>query len=629
MAKQAAVDITIGGIDDASKETENLKKKLRELKNQLLSLDEGSAEFKKMSQEAGALEDKIGDVNARIKVLASDTGKLDAVLGIGEGIAGGFAAAQGAVGLFAEENEELNKILLRVQSSMALLNGLQAVANTLNKDSAARIAVTTAAQKAYAIAVGQSTGAMKGFRLALISTGIGALIAGVGLLIANFDKVKEVIFNLVPPLKELGKIVTWVSDLFTSTAEKTQKAFEKEADALDKKIAIQKAKGKDTVKLEIELANKRILSYKVGSDEYIQAVQEREVLIAQVEKDAYEKRAKVREANEKNRIAAIKDDGTRQKAELKRQYDADLLAAIANGQETKNITKKYYQDVAKIDRDRNKARNDAAKAAALEQANILKEAQKNIALLQKDDRGRELLQLQYDIQGRLDKVKSGSEQEKAILEEYNLRKSELRDKWMLEDQAKHDAQWDKDMAAAKERADKEIAVAKNIRDAKVEIAQGTASALGAIAELAASKTGEMTELSKALALAQVAIDTGIALSGAVASANSPTPDNLATGGLAGIAKYVALAGTILSNIARAKRIIESGSTGPVGFSAPSIPAFNTPQPSPFIGNPGVAVPGASMQNARDPQAMRVYVTEYDISNVQDRVGGIKSKARVM
>ena len=52
------------------------------------------------------------------------------------GVVGAFSAAQGAVALFAGENENLQKVMLKVQSLMSITIGLQQVANTINKDSA-------------------------------------------------------------------------------------------------------------------------------------------------------------------------------------------------------------------------------------------------------------------------------------------------------------------------------------------------------------------------------------------------------------------------------------------------------------------------------------------------------------
>jgi hypothetical protein len=53
--------------------------------------------------------------------------------------------------------------------------------------------IGAAYQKIYALIVGESTGAMKGFKLALAATGIGLFIIGLGLLIANWDKVTDAV----------------------------------------------------------------------------------------------------------------------------------------------------------------------------------------------------------------------------------------------------------------------------------------------------------------------------------------------------------------------------------------------------------------------------------------------------
>ena len=52
------------------------------------------------------------------------------------GLAGGFSAVTGAISLFANENENLQKVMTKVQSVMAITIGLQQVSQTLNKDSA-------------------------------------------------------------------------------------------------------------------------------------------------------------------------------------------------------------------------------------------------------------------------------------------------------------------------------------------------------------------------------------------------------------------------------------------------------------------------------------------------------------
>lgn len=61
-------------------------------------------------------------------------------------------------------------------------SGVMLLANDL------KLKALAAAQAIYSTAVGTSTGALKLFRVALLSTGIGAIVVGIGLLIANWDK---------------------------------------------------------------------------------------------------------------------------------------------------------------------------------------------------------------------------------------------------------------------------------------------------------------------------------------------------------------------------------------------------------------------------------------------------------
>ena len=177
------VDIPVG---KAEENVKNLQQRLEELKKTLYDLDEADPSFDKMAREAAVMEDKIADVNQRVKQLSSDTKNLEGFTATVSGIAGGFAAAQGAAALFSDENEEVQKSMLKVQAALTSLNGIQEVANQLNKDSKATWFLKTKAIQAYKLAVGQSTGALKGFRLALVATGLGSLVVVLGLIVANW-----------------------------------------------------------------------------------------------------------------------------------------------------------------------------------------------------------------------------------------------------------------------------------------------------------------------------------------------------------------------------------------------------------------------------------------------------------
>lgn len=86
--------------------------------------------------------------------------------------------------------------------------------------------IATFIQGAYTAVVGTSTGAMKAFKIALIGTGVGALVVGLGLLIANFGKIKEAVLGLFPGLATIGKffgdLVDTVTDFVGITSDATR-----------------------------------------------------------------------------------------------------------------------------------------------------------------------------------------------------------------------------------------------------------------------------------------------------------------------------------------------------------------------------------------------------------------------
>jgi len=161
------------------------KQELRETQKAMVDLalagKQGTEEFKRLEQRAGVIKDTIGDMGQRVNNLANDTPRLELLTQAATGIAGGFAIAQGAAALFGDENEEVQKAIMKTQAAMALLNGVQSIANVLNKDAALGDMLAAKAKGVFTAAVGASTGALKLFRLALIATGVGAAVVAVGI----------------------------------------------------------------------------------------------------------------------------------------------------------------------------------------------------------------------------------------------------------------------------------------------------------------------------------------------------------------------------------------------------------------------------------------------------------------
>ena len=162
-----------------------------ELAKMLLSGEANTAQLYKMAKAGGELTDAMGDASQAISVMASDTFPLDSMLQGVQSITAGFQVAEGAMALFGVENEDLQKTLVKLNALMAITSGLQQLQNSLQKTSALSLGFNVVMQKAYTLAVGESTGAMKLFRLALISTGIGAFVVLLGVAVSAFMKWSE------------------------------------------------------------------------------------------------------------------------------------------------------------------------------------------------------------------------------------------------------------------------------------------------------------------------------------------------------------------------------------------------------------------------------------------------------
>ena len=188
MAKQLAFDLSLNvgdtekKIKDFMSSTDAAKTKLKELERAAIeaSINGNKALSDTFAKAAGDLKDKIGDTREEINNFSSDTRKLDVAIGAVQGIAGAFTATAGAVGLLAGENEDLQKTISVVSSSLAVLNGIQAVANTLNRSSATGAALYAAANKILNFSLKDVTVSLGVLKTALVSTGIGTIVVLLG-----------------------------------------------------------------------------------------------------------------------------------------------------------------------------------------------------------------------------------------------------------------------------------------------------------------------------------------------------------------------------------------------------------------------------------------------------------------
>lgn len=201
--KQHADDLKKGtdAIVAQKNETENLTRKLRQMVRELAAMKaegrDNTEQFRQMSREAGKLADDIGDAREQVKVLSSDTKRLDAVAQAFRGVAAGMSIVTGASALLGDENKDLQKTLLQVQSAMAILNGVQEVATLVTGQNALKTMILDGAQKAVAVSA-RVMGVSVAAATALMTAGITVVLAAIGYFVTELmsansetDKLKQ------------------------------------------------------------------------------------------------------------------------------------------------------------------------------------------------------------------------------------------------------------------------------------------------------------------------------------------------------------------------------------------------------------------------------------------------------
>lgn len=196
LKEEIALNENKAKVEQNAKAKGMLRTQVMNLKNSLAEMEQAGKrdtdEFRAMQAELGRLADAMADANTQAKIMSDDYQNMNTVLEVMGGISGAFSAAQGAVGLFAGENENLQKIMVKVQSLMAITIGLQQVAKTLNKDSYTQLVLVrkakellTVAEMKFATALGISNVAAKAL-MATLTLGLSVAITAAIALISKF-----------------------------------------------------------------------------------------------------------------------------------------------------------------------------------------------------------------------------------------------------------------------------------------------------------------------------------------------------------------------------------------------------------------------------------------------------------
>ena len=575
--ENVGINIQVGGNQDQA--LGSLKAQLREATQEVVALSDKfgatSKEAVNAAKRAAELKDQIGDAKSLIDAFNPDA-KFKALTASLSGVAGGFSALQGATALFGKENEDLEKTLLKVQSAMALSQGLQAVGESIDSFKQLGTVIKT-----------QVVSAFSTLRGALIATGIGALAIGIGLVAANFDKVKKAVLSLVPGLAQVGtffsSIITKVTDFVgvTSQAERALASLEKTT-----------KRGNEGIEARI-----KVLTAQGGKEKEIYAL------------------SKQQGENELNFLRAkLKTKQGLNDEELKKFRDLKTEQSVLDAQEQKR-----QQDILK--------ENAKAGADASKEADARRKAEAEKRKAEEEKLSEELLKTQQDRRKLLAEdnliTQDQIAQDKKDAEEKAKKEQEAIDNERIAGQkavmstmtnfALQGIQEQQNAAKAQAEIDR-ISTENKLKELELQ-KQGAMAALDAVATI----IDQNSVAGKAIAVAKAVMSTYEGASKALGA--YPPPFGA-----------IAAAATVAAGLANVKKIISTNipsarGTGSVGGGA-SAPSLNAQAPI-APPQPQAATTNLSSQtiNAIGNQAIRSYVVESDVTSNQQRIAAIQQRAR--
>ena len=611
--KVVATDATGPALESLEDKLNNAKKRMLEL---AAAGQQNTEEFKSLTVEAGNYKRTIEGVEQTVDKFSKGGSKaLTLFVDASQAVAAGFAIAQGAAALFGDENEDLQKAMMKVQGAMALATGVQQMSVLLQKESALMMGIntlatnaSTVAQRAYAFAVGTSTGAMRIFKIALISTGIGAIVVALGFAI-----------------EAMGLFASKTEES-TEALEAQNKAMEDSKAAADAYTRLLKAQGVD----ETSLNNRRIASIeresfarKMQLDDFVKNRISQNSLIDGMNKDQLKALIDNLEAEKLELQKANKDiaqgkinTATQTNNELlaiqnKYKLQLELLNTEGLRKELIAIDQKYAEELAKLKR-YGKDTKDLEEVIRIEK------------LAKEKEFGFALINVQKDLNQRVKENKDKQESE----EFERLRSGYLRTN-AIELKKLEDA---KTFAEESKKIDKAVA------DYRTQV---TMDSVGSITEILKA----FSQNNKGLAYAALALEKGAAIANVIINlqkemqANNATaaanPLNATTGGAAGLAQglklnalskiraKIRIATIVATGIAAAKGIASGGESGGGGGNPPAPAGGNsTATPAPSFTNPQTTNLGTgelSGGQGQGSQPMRAYVVERDIQQTTSRV----------
>jgi len=478
MAIEKVIDINVKG--NADEAVGSLRSQLRAAQADVAALSDKfgatSKEAVEAAKRAGVLKDKIGDAKALTDAFNPDA-KFKALSSSLAGVASGFAAVQGGLGLIGVQGKDVEATLLKVQSAMALSAGLQQVGEA--RDSFKQL---VAVAKNYSAIQKIITAAQWLWNAAMAANPIGAIVVAITALIAGgYALIKMFKESAAANEASMASIKAHTKEL-ENQAKQAQKSSDAMKDNNGHLYDMAKAAGASTEelrKLAIQHANEEVALAKSNATIAANTFnRERNTLATLKAAGASDE---VIEAQQKLTNASYKEF---------QEQDKILVASYKN---RKEVIQKNEVEVLQEKTNATKKANDDAKSKAEELAKIEKENY--------EKRLKELKEFNESVQkGRIDLQIATNEAEfnqRILDKEAQDEKIRLLNEG-VDEVAKAEAA---EIELAKKTAADKEAILKAETYAKIQALDAVSSTLNMASELAGKQTG----VGKVLAIASATI----------------------------------------------------------------------------------------------------------------------------
>ena len=214
MAEKVALEIDINA-KGATTSLGQLEEEAERLNEELRKVPLGTKAFKDLKQELVGVNKQIKNTELSMEALDNEqvASELGSVAGAVGDVSAAFILLGGGGGAIEDTVRNIEKAIgismafkgaiEGTQSAMKLFNNVIKNSTAFQKINSAATVLATGIMALFGQSVVVTSASFKILRGAIIATGIGALAVGVGLLIANFDKIKNSIMGISDASKEL------------------------------------------------------------------------------------------------------------------------------------------------------------------------------------------------------------------------------------------------------------------------------------------------------------------------------------------------------------------------------------------------------------------------------------------